>query len=1165
MERPQIAKMGETNPHVEWTDEENGPSKKFNAMRETDQQKSESEVRMAVANGMRSRNGKKERCRGEMIKGNNHKGFVQSGSEHCLEAYFGSIGNHMGDEEQMYGGKQRKRSQSGQRSNLQSQRESQLKQRGRRMSARDQTLRSNCPSQLDPTLYNSRTPMEGENGLEESIYNVRKSVGGRKKYRATGKENRPNRVHTEVGQRRSVKNGKSQDEHSRNSRSGSRYQRGFALGRGIRLGKGKIRPGYAGMNFHNVSGKNSKYSGVIPPSGFPMGHSVKAIGGYQSHRGAGKNFFEYNGSGQRKIRMETETGIEKMPVSKQKRGENRESKEKRQLSKGGSWRGGRRDGLQSFFQNLELRSKKGMGKGIRGGYGMGKKGQQLGYCGYGSETGHGRKSSKGSRHRKSVQAKQRIPDKTGKLRQRAESNGGQNNLKDHPSANNSLKRKNSSTKRSTLATRKNSRNNRPKNIPNFRDIKNLAGKTMNCEPKNKNKKSSKNNSRRKGGSEILASLVGGTGRLLTSGGRPKWHGASRRKMSGILSQKERMFETIYKEKMRPDSKNNVGRRKGPKAGNRWGEKPDPKCREKYPPKGFAKNLQNQAPSLGHLYTQEEEGSRQIESVQVMETCGQNGIPPKFTSLCHLQPETAGAKRNQNSWKGIHNTGAQAGKFNIPKSRGAREGRNIKKSGIRGVSTRDTKTRREGSRNDLGQVNRDNEVKISSFFKGNNHVEGAGRIREETPDVCSRVNNCNIAPKENFNQIEKDFRESDDHPSKMCENLDKSCDPLEIEEEEDESDTSEVIEEETQEDQKQEESGQGANQPPVLGDITIGYQNLKNRNRHKSRSHRPIMGKENLQPNNKKRLTNFENSKEKLKNENGQEQTIPEPIEIEKQNRNENQNISEKNREPVNFQAIGNFKDILKEHIDPIMVHLRSQDEKCRVQEDYFKKKQKQVDSKMREVLVDWLIEVHNRYKMRDETIFLAVRLVDKYLDMEEVEYHRFQLLGTACLMIAAKYEEIYPPKVKDFVYICANAYSREEVLSMESQVLRAMNFDLVFPTSIQFFGFFGKLWGFESVVRHLVHYILYGSLVQEAFVRTSPRLLAYSSVLMGYKAFKKSERAKEFKERFSGEFVESEVNYCIFQIYNMLLGLKKTELSALRSRFSGERYGNIAQIEARVH
>lgn len=82
---------------------------------------------------------------------------------------------------------------------------------------------------------------------------------------------------------------------------------------------------------------------------------------------------------------------------------------------------------------------------------------------------------------------------------------------------------------------------------------------------------------------------------------------------------------------------------------------------------------------------------------------------------------------------------------------------------------------------------------------------------------------------------------------------------------------------------------------------------------------------------------------------------------------------------------------------------------------------------MRKILVDWLIDVHRKFKLRQETLFIAVNLVDRYLQhaAEPVSKGKFQLFGITCLFIAAKYEEIYPPGLADFVYVCADTYSGE--------------------------------------------------------------------------------------------------------------------------------------------
>lgn len=57
-------------------------------------------------------------------------------------------------------------------------------------------------------------------------------------------------------------------------------------------------------------------------------------------------------------------------------------------------------------------------------------------------------------------------------------------------------------------------------------------------------------------------------------------------------------------------------------------------------------------------------------------------------------------------------------------------------------------------------------------------------------------------------------------------------------------------------------------------------------------------------------------------------------------------------------------------------------------------------------------------------------------------------------MIVGKYEEIYPAILKDYVVVCDNAYTREQILDMEAQILLSLNFDLVRPTSLEFLNLF---------------------------------------------------------------------------------------------------------------
>lgn len=109
---------------------------------------------------------------------------------------------------------------------------------------------------------------------------------------------------------------------------------------------------------------------------------------------------------------------------------------------------------------------------------------------------------------------------------------------------------------------------------------------------------------------------------------------------------------------------------------------------------------------------------------------------------------------------------------------------------------------------------------------------------------------------------------------------------------------------------------------------------------------------------------------------------------------------------------------------------------------------------MRSIVIDWLIDVHRKFKMRMETLFISIAMLDRYLEKNQIRKEIFQLVATACLFIAAKYEEIYPPALDDFVYICADTYSKSDIIEMESMILDDLRFGLVFTSSNNLLGIY---------------------------------------------------------------------------------------------------------------
>ena len=79
--------------------------------------------------------------------------------------------------------------------------------------------------------------------------------------------------------------------------------------------------------------------------------------------------------------------------------------------------------------------------------------------------------------------------------------------------------------------------------------------------------------------------------------------------------------------------------------------------------------------------------------------------------------------------------------------------------------------------------------------------------------------------------------------------------------------------------------------------------------------------------------------------------------------------------------------------------------------------QAKISEKIRSLLMDWLIQAHYNFKLLPESLFLTVNIIDRFMSKYAVKKDDVQLIGVAAMLVATKYEEIYPPMLKDFVFI----------------------------------------------------------------------------------------------------------------------------------------------------
>ena len=129
----------------------------------------------------------------------------------------------------------------------------------------------------------------------------------------------------------------------------------------------------------------------------------------------------------------------------------------------------------------------------------------------------------------------------------------------------------------------------------------------------------------------------------------------------------------------------------------------------------------------------------------------------------------------------------------------------------------------------------------------------------------------------------------------------------------------------------------------------------------------------------------------------------------------------------------------------------------KIDHEYLSKVQTEIKDTSRAFLVEWIIDVHRKFRLMSETLYVTINIVDRYLSIQPIKKSELHLLGVTALLIATKYEEIYPPELKDLLQVSENKFEKKDVLKMENKILATLDFDFMYPSSLRFLERYRKL------------------------------------------------------------------------------------------------------------
>ncbi|XP_059430008.1 G2/mitotic-specific cyclin S13-7-like [Corylus avellana] len=223
--------------------------------------------------------------------------------------------------------------------------------------------------------------------------------------------------------------------------------------------------------------------------------------------------------------------------------------------------------------------------------------------------------------------------------------------------------------------------------------------------------------------------------------------------------------------------------------------------------------------------------------------------------------------------------------------------------------------------------------------------------------------------------------------------------------------------------------------------------------------------------------------------------------------------------------------------------------------------QPDINAKMRGILVDWLIEVHRKFELMPETLYLTINIVDRFLSVKAVSRRELQLVGISSMLIASKYEEIWAPEVNDFVCISDNAYVKEQILVTEKAILEKLGWLLTVPTPYVFLVRYIKasIPSDQEMENTMFFLAELGIMHYTTIISHSPSMIAASAVYAARCTLDKTPFWTETLEHHTG-YSEDQLKECAELLVSLHSAAAESKLKAVYRKFSSSDRATVALL-----
>lgn len=245
-----------------------------------------------------------------------------------------------------------------------------------------------------------------------------------------------------------------------------------------------------------------------------------------------------------------------------------------------------------------------------------------------------------------------------------------------------------------------------------------------------------------------------------------------------------------------------------------------------------------------------------------------------------------------------------------------------------------------------------------------------------------------------------------------------------------------------------------------------------------------------------------------------------------------------------------------EYAKDIYTYMRELEQRFHVKPDYMST-QPEINERMRCILVDWLIQVHHRFSLLQETLYLTISIIDRYLATHTITKSKLQLVGVTAMLLASKYEEMYAPEVRDFAYITDNTYKSAEIRVTERQMLKDLDYSLGNPLPLHFLRRNSRAADATPEMHTMAKFLMELCLPDFSMLEYVPSLQAASALYLSIRIYGAGDWSPTLQHYST--YSESQIMPCVRKMAKLVTAMASSKQQAIRNKYSSSKFLRIAK------